>query len=108
MREVYRVKVLKDYDVLLTFDDGISKVVNIKPFIKGPMFQPLHDRKYFEEVIVDSDAGTIVWPNDADLDPDVLYKNGKTVKRSRKNPGKSVTSQKIYHQQTPTNIWSPK
>ena len=37
------------------------------------VFAPLQDPAYFARVSVDADAGTIVWPNGADLDPDVLY-----------------------------------
>lgn len=37
------------------------------------MFEPLQDISVFKQVRVDSDAGTIVLPNDVDLDPDVLY-----------------------------------
>lgn len=36
-------------------------------------FVPLRDLSYFAQVRVDPEAGTIVWPNGADLDPLVLY-----------------------------------
>jgi Protein of unknown function (DUF2442) len=38
------------------------------------MFKPLRDESFFALVAVDEDLGTIVWPNGADLAPDVLYK----------------------------------
>jgi hypothetical protein len=34
----------------------------------------------FAQVAVDRDAGTIVWPNGADLDPDVLYELAHEVR----------------------------
>lgn len=37
------------------------------------IFAPLKEQSYFTQVRVSSEAGTIVWPNGADLDPDVLY-----------------------------------
>jgi hypothetical protein len=37
------------------------------------VFEPLSDPAYFSQVRVDEDAGTIVWPNGADLDPLVLH-----------------------------------
>jgi len=37
------------------------------------VFAPLPERDYFAQVRVNPDTGTIYWPNDADLDPDVLY-----------------------------------
>ncbi len=37
------------------------------------VFAPLRNREEFLKVYVDSEIGTICWPNGADLDPDVLY-----------------------------------
>ena len=37
------------------------------------MFEPLQDPACFALVTVDPEAGTLVWPNELDLDPDVLY-----------------------------------
>jgi hypothetical protein len=37
------------------------------------VFEPLSDPEFFSQVRVDEDAGTIVWPNGADLDPLVLH-----------------------------------
>ena len=36
------------------------------------MFEPLRDPTAFRQVTVDPELGTIVWPNGADMDPDVL------------------------------------
>ena len=37
------------------------------------VFAPLADPREFARVRVSADAGTILWPTGADLDPDVLY-----------------------------------
>ena len=37
------------------------------------MFRALQDPAFFAQVSVDHAAGTVVWPNGVDLDPDVLY-----------------------------------
>lgn len=37
------------------------------------VFLPFEDPAFFAQVRVDPELGTIVWPNDVDLDPDVLY-----------------------------------
>jgi hypothetical protein len=37
------------------------------------VFAPHKDSAFFAQVRVDPESGTIVWPNDTDLDPDVLY-----------------------------------
>jgi hypothetical protein len=40
----------------------------------GPVFRQLYDDpELFAQVYVDPDAATIVWPNGADLAPEVLH-----------------------------------
>ena len=77
MRSMVRVKQVKPLDgfvVRLSFTDGTQRDVDLKPFLHGPIFEPMQrDRDEFLKVSVDSRAGTIVWPNGADIDPDVLY-----------------------------------
>lgn len=70
---VVSVEVRGAYSVLLTFDDGVSKQVNLRSSLEGPIFEPLLDPAEFAMVRVDEGAGTIVWPNDADLAPETLY-----------------------------------
>jgi hypothetical protein len=59
----------------LTFKDGLSATVDMDAIVgtyRG-VFAPLLDSTYFDQVRVDPDAGTVVWPNGADVCPDVLY-----------------------------------
>lgn len=73
MIRVKEVTALKGYSVRLTFTDGSRKDVDLAPYLKGPVFEPLRDPAKFREVAVDPELGTIVWPNGADICPDVLY-----------------------------------
>lgn len=58
----------------LRFEDGVEGVVDLGQQLRFEgVFEPLKDRDYFLQVRVDPEAGTITWPNGADLDPDVLY-----------------------------------
>jgi hypothetical protein len=57
----------------LTFKDGTRKRVNLLPLLDGPIFAPLRDPEYFARVELDSVAGTVVWPNGADIAPETLY-----------------------------------
>jgi hypothetical protein len=71
---VHTVKVLEGFKVLLEFSNGEHKIVDLEPFLRGPIFEPLRqDREMFETVRVDVELDTIVWDNGADNDPDVLY-----------------------------------
>jgi Protein of unknown function (DUF2442) len=64
---------LDPYVVRVVFSDGEVRDVDIEPLLDGPIFEVLRDPRKFEQVDVDEYGETIVWPNGADLDPDVLY-----------------------------------
>lgn len=73
MTRVEAVKPLKGYRLELKFTDGATKMVDLEPYLRGPIFEELkRDPELFRRVGVDSELGTIVWPNGADMDPDVL------------------------------------
>jgi hypothetical protein len=58
----------------LGFDEGTVREIDLEAELWGPVFEPLcADPQLFRQVRVDDELGTIVWPNGADLDPDVLY-----------------------------------
>ncbi|MBC7842004.1 MAG: DUF2442 domain-containing protein [Gemmatimonadaceae bacterium] len=68
-------KVLDRYRVALEFTDGSSGVVDFEPILKDCMgvLAELRDTSVFAQLRVDDEAGTIVWPNGADIDPFVLH-----------------------------------
>jgi Protein of unknown function (DUF2442) len=47
--------------------------VDITPLLDTSAFSPLRDPAVFGQVKIDEQTGTIVWPGDVDLDPDVIY-----------------------------------
>ena len=74
MIRIKSVEVLDGFRVRLGFTDGTQGEVDLRPYLRGPVFEPLtRDRRAFEAVYVDPEAKTIAWPNGADMDPDVLY-----------------------------------
>jgi hypothetical protein len=58
---------------MLLFNDGTSKKVNLLPLLEGPVFELVRDPSYFRSAAVDPVAGTVVWPNGADIAPETLY-----------------------------------
>jgi uncharacterized protein DUF2442 len=66
------VEPLDGYVLRLRFSDGSTREVDLEPELWGPVFEPLRDLESFRQVTVDDQLGTIVWPNGADMDPDVL------------------------------------
>lgn len=73
--DVTSVEVLHDRVVRLTFSDGCEGEIDLGPKISwGPIFErAASDLEYFRQVRVDPEVGTIVWPNGADLAPEVLH-----------------------------------
>ena len=78
-------RVLAGYRIELTFSDGVRGAVDLAPRIvaRGGVFGPLEDPEFFRQVSVDRELGTIVWPNGADICPDLLYRwaTGEAVQR---------------------------
>lgn len=65
---------LEAYRVRLEFTDGKKKTVDLGPYLHGPIFEQMRSNpEAFCSLRVDHLLGTIVWPNGADVDPDVLY-----------------------------------
>ncbi len=62
------------YRVSLLLDDGRSGIVDLEPYLDGPVFELLRDPARFAEVRFDPEARTIVWPNGADLAPEFLVR----------------------------------
>ena len=71
---VVSAELLKGYVVSLRFSDGASRAVDLEPLLRGPIFEEIRTQpEVFSRLYVDDELGTIVWPNGADVDPDVLY-----------------------------------
>ena len=73
--EIVGVRVLGHFQLELQFADETRGIVDLTTSIRGRggVFEPFQDPAFFARVTVDHEAGTIVWPNGVDLDPDVLY-----------------------------------
>lgn len=62
------------HTVHVRFEDGLAADVDLSYLLDyGGVFKPLRDLDYFRQLRADSEAGTIVWPNQADIAPETLY-----------------------------------
>ncbi len=74
LKDIIKVKPLKDFHLHLEFEDGAKGEVDIRKLVKFKgVFAALKDETFFAKVQVNPEWGTIFWSNGADLDPDVLY-----------------------------------
>lgn len=69
---------LDGYTVNVRFEDGVSAAVDLAYLTeRGGVFEPLRDRECFIKLRADQQAGTIVWPNGADIAPETLYERAR-------------------------------
>jgi hypothetical protein len=68
---VIRAEYRGGYRIHVTFSDATQKTVDFRPWLEGPVFEPLKDPEYFQRFFLD--GGTVVWPNGADIAPETLY-----------------------------------
>ena len=73
---IYRVvsfEITAPYTVRVQFDDATTQVINFEPMLAGEIYGPLRDVSLFNQVQIDPDVHTLVWPNGADFDPETLH-----------------------------------
>ena len=61
------------FTLKVVFDDGSSQVIDFRPVLKGELYGPLKDPLVFDQVRIDPEVHTLVWPNGADFDPAILH-----------------------------------
>ena len=73
---IFRVahfRIVARYTLGVAFDDGTEQVIDFQPILAGELFGPLRDVTLFNQVIIDPEVHTLVWPNGADFDPATLH-----------------------------------
>jgi Protein of unknown function (DUF2442) len=73
---IYRVRsfqIAAPYTLRVQFDDETEQVINFEPVLAGELYRPLRDLSVFNQVRVDPEVHTLVWPNGADFDPATLH-----------------------------------
>src|SRR4030042_1092009 len=70
---VTNFQVVGPYTLRIVFDDGAERVINFEPVLHGYYYAPLRDLDFFNQVRLDPEVHTLVWPNGADFDPATLY-----------------------------------
>jgi len=74
LKDIVEVKPLGGYRLYLRFGDGVAGELDFAGRLRFEgVFAPLRDPAVFAQVRIHADLGTVVWPNGADLDPDVLH-----------------------------------
>ena len=76
--DVTGVELAGEYHLRLTWADGAITVVDAEPYLWGDVGAPVRDPAVFATVVVDPNAGTIVWPaTGLDISPAELRRAGR-------------------------------
>jgi hypothetical protein len=69
------VQPLEGLRIRATFSDGAIKEIDLSALLAaGGVFAPIYERReVFEQVAVNPESGTVEWPGEVDLDPEVIY-----------------------------------
>lgn len=73
---VKEVEPKKDYTLHLTFEDGSKKIYNARHLLEKRLFEKLKNPTFFLRARVEN--GSVVWSDEIDIDPEVLYYNSFT------------------------------
>ena len=79
---VIRADYCGDHCIHVTFNDNSEKTIDFRPWLHGPVFEPLKNRNYFRRFSLE--GGTVAWPNGADIAPETLYEANVQQKRTAK------------------------
>ena len=69
--EVTQAEYLEGYKVMLLFNNGERRIVDLSSSLQGEIFAPLKDQNYFKRFSIK--FNTIEWENGADFAPEYLY-----------------------------------
>ena len=75
--ELTHVVPLDDYCLKASFDNGVTKIVDIKPYFKLDVFKPLTDESLFKQA--HADYGGVVWNEKIDIAQEALYDKGVSI-----------------------------
>jgi hypothetical protein len=73
---IYRVEsfdIVSPYTIKVRFDDGTEQMIDFRPVLAGELYTPLSDLTLFNQVRIDPEVKTLVWPNGSDFDPATLH-----------------------------------
>jgi hypothetical protein len=73
LHRVRSFKIEAPYTLRVEFDDATAQVIDFQPVLAGELFGPLRDLAVFNQVRIDPEVKTLVWPNGADFDPTTLH-----------------------------------
>lgn len=73
IHRVESVEIIAPYTLRVRFEDDVEQKIDFRPVLAGELYGPLRDLELFNQVRIDPEVKTLVWPNGADFDPATLH-----------------------------------
>ena len=70
---VTEITLVQSFTLRIRFDDDTEQTIDFAPVLEGEVYGQLRDDKMFQQVEIDPEIHTLVWPNGADFDPETLH-----------------------------------
>ena len=75
--EVIKAEYVDGYRLMLLFNNGVQKIVDLSNSLRGTVYIPLRNIDYFQRFSIK--FNTVEWDNGADFAPEYLYEMGVAV-----------------------------
>jgi hypothetical protein len=70
---VISADVVGPFTLQVSFDDGLTRRIDLHRFLPASCSVPCAKSNFSNQVRVDTEVHTVVWPNGADFDPATLH-----------------------------------
>lgn len=68
---INQARYLSNFEIWVSFNDGVKGAVDLRNELEGPVFEPLKDTEYFRSFKLE--GHTLSWPNGADFAPEFIH-----------------------------------
>ncbi|MBI4560236.1 MAG: DUF2442 domain-containing protein [Candidatus Hydrogenedentes bacterium] len=73
IHRVVAFQIVGPYTLRVEFDDHSVQLIDFQPVLAGELYGPLRELSLFNQVQIDPEVHTLVWPSGADFDPETLH-----------------------------------
>ena len=76
---IQEVEAIDNYQLIVTFTNGIKKLFNCKDKLQSEQYSALKDLFLFKSFKIDSNGYAISWTDDIDISENELWAKGKII-----------------------------
>jgi hypothetical protein len=66
------LETIRGMTVKIAFNDGVTRILDLRPLLRGPVFRSIVNEGTFSKVLIADDNLAVKWPNGAGIPSEVL------------------------------------